>query len=130
LTKRAVRSERIAKAPKQWDDLFETAIQLPEDTSLPVTVWVSPRGRARRAAMIKVCRVPGNKMVPSNTAVVGIAPEPALIAGDLPGRHLEPVVLWIGLNQAALLEYWDGKIGTGALVWRLRTVSSSGDAAS
>ena len=92
-----------------------------------MTVWVSPRGRARHAARVKVCRVPGNRMIPSNTAVVRVAPEPALIAGQLPAPYLAPVIQWIALNQAALLEYWDGKIGTGALMRRLRTVASTGE---
>jgi hypothetical protein len=130
LTKKAARPERIAKAPKERDDLFEMANLFPEETGLLVTVWVSPRGRARHAARVKVCRVPGNKIVPSNTAVVRIAPEPTLIAGDLPGRYLEPVVRWVGLNQGVLLEYLDGKIGTGTLMRRLQTVSSPGCTAS
>jgi hypothetical protein len=92
----------------------------PEDTGLPVTVWVSPRGRARHAARIKVCRIPGNRMVPSNTAVVGIEPEPRLIEGTLPDRYLSPVMQWIALNRETLLAYWNGEIGTGALIHRLQ----------
>ncbi len=58
------------------EGLFALANLFPEDTGLPMTVWVSPRGHARHAARIKVCQVPGNRMVPEETAVLGILPEP------------------------------------------------------
>ncbi len=84
-------------------DLFETANLFPDDTGLPVTVWVSPRGNARHAARIKVCRVAGSHMVPSNTAVMAIAPAPRLIEGTLSPRYLEPVARWAAINSATLL---------------------------
>ena len=124
LTKQVAKTPRVAKARGEADDLYEMSNLFPEDTGLPVTVWVSPRGRARHAARIKVCRIPGNKMVPSNTVVVGIEPEPRLIEGRLPGRYLDPVVQWIELNREALLAYWDGEIGTGALIHRLQRVAA------
>ncbi len=107
------------------DDLFEIANLFPDDTGLPVTVWVSPRGNARHAAPIKVCRVPGNRMAPSNTAVVGIAPTPTLIEGKLPRRYLEPVTRWVALNADALPRYWNGEIGTGGLLRELRRADSA-----
>jgi len=108
------------------DDLFEMANLFPDDTGLPVTIWVSPRGHARHAARIKVCRVAGNPMVPSNTAVVAIAPEPHLIEGKLPARYLAPVTHWVALNADALLRYWNGEIGTGGLLRELRRVDQTG----
>lgn len=107
------------------DELLETGNLFPEDTGLPVTVWVSPRGKARHAAGIKMCRVAGNRMVPSNTAVVGIVPEPALLEGSLPARYLTPVLGWVALNTDALLRYWRGEIGTGGLLRDLRRVDPS-----
>jgi hypothetical protein len=120
LTKQATRTPRTVRARAEPDDLYQMSNLFPEDTGLPVTVWVSPRGRARHAARIKVCRIPGNRMVPSNTAVVGIEPEPRLIEGTLPDRYLSPVMQWIALNREPLLAYWNGEIGTGALIHRLQ----------
>jgi hypothetical protein len=104
------------------DELFEMANLFPEDTGLPVTVWVSPRGGARHAARINVCRVAGNRMAPSNTVVVGIAPEPRVIEGKLPAKYADPVSRWVTLNAEALLRYWNGEIGTGGLMRELRRV--------
>ena len=126
LTKQIGKVGRVAKAPRSQDDLYEMANLFPDDTGLPVTVWVSPRGRARHAARIKVCRVPGNRMVPSNTAAVAIEPEPRLIAGQLPAEYLGPVMRWVTINRDPLLEYWYGDIGTGALIHRLRRVPEHG----
>jgi hypothetical protein len=67
-------------------------------------------------------------MVPSNTAVIGIEPEPQLIEGKRPARYLEPVTRWVGLNAATLLRYWNGEIGTGGLMRELRRVAEAGEA--
>lgn len=126
LTKRIAKAPRLVKARGQEDrtDLYEMANLFPEDTGLPVTVWVSPRGRARHAARVKVSRVAGNKMVPSNTAVVRIEPEPALIAGKLPSQYLAPVLRWIAANRTPLLRYWNGEIGIGVLIGSLKKLGS------
>jgi hypothetical protein len=126
LTKRVAKAPRSAGARGKADDLYETSNLFPEDTGLPVTVWVSRAARpgmrreSRHAARIKVCRIPGNRMVPSNTALVGIEPEPRLIEGRLSDRYLDSAVQWIELNRAALLACWNGEIGSGALIHRLQ----------
>jgi hypothetical protein len=120
LTKQATRTPRTVRARAEPDDLYEMSNLFPDDTGLPVTVWVSPRCQARHAARLEVCRIPGNRMVPSNTVVVGIEPEPRLIEGRLPERYLSPVMQWVALNREPLLAYWNGEIGTGALIHRLQ----------
>jgi hypothetical protein len=100
-------------------DLYEMANLYPRETGLPVTVWVSPRGRARHAARIKVCRQRGDRMVPSNTASVRIQPEPKVVEGELPDAWFKPVARWITLNRNVLLDYWNGTIGTTELSARL-----------
>lgn len=101
------------------DDLFEMANLYPRTTGLPMTVWVSPRGGARHDARVKVSRHGGDRMVPEDAAVVSIRPQPALIEGTLGPREFDLVARWIGLNQAALIEYWDGGIDTIELGARL-----------
>ena len=92
----------------------------PRDTSLPMTVWVSPRGNARHDARIKVCRAHGDHMDLSNTAVVAIRPVPRIVHGPLAQSDFLPVAAWIGVNFDALIGYWDGTLSTVEFVKRLR----------
>src|SRR5581483_4007103 len=81
-TGRAARLRESAKNMRdQADDLYEMANLFPRTTGLPMTVWVSPRGRARHDARIKVSLNP-RKMDIGHTAVVGIRPQPRLIEGQ------------------------------------------------
>jgi hypothetical protein len=82
----------------------------PRHSGLPVTVWASPRGRARHAARIKVCRRPGDRMDPNDLVSVSIRATPRAIDGDLPPEVMPAVSGWIACNEAALMDYWDGAI--------------------
>src|ERR1700750_315613 len=93
-------------------DLFEMANLYPRTTGLPMTVWVSPRGNARHDVRIKVNMAHGNQMNIENTALVGVAPTPRVIAGRLASEDERVVVEWIALNEAAIVAYWDGDIDT------------------
>jgi hypothetical protein len=104
------------------DAPFEMANLYPRDTGLPMTVWVSPKGRARHDARIKVCTTPGDRMDPTNTAVVAIRPEPRLIEGELARDDLQSVVRWIEANAQALIDYWDGELSTVEFVLALKKV--------
>jgi hypothetical protein len=101
------------------DDLYEMANLFPRTTGLPMTVWVSPRGRARHDARIKVSLTPG-RMDIGHTAVVAIRPTPRLIEGQLAPADLEPVSRWIRLNEAALIDFWNETIDSVELGARLR----------
>jgi 3-methyladenine DNA glycosylase AlkD len=100
-------------------DLFKMANLYPRNTGLPMTVWVSPRGRAQHAARIKVSKPHGDRMDLSNFAVVGINPAPALIEGSLSTPDLRAVTRWIDRNRDALNDLWDGKIDGIELAARL-----------
>jgi hypothetical protein len=39
-------------------DLFQVTNVYPRTSGLPMTVWMSPRGRAGHDARIEICRVP------------------------------------------------------------------------
>jgi hypothetical protein len=101
-------------------DRFEKASLSARRTGLPMTVWVSPRGRARHDARIKVCQTPGPRMDVTHTAVVGLRPQPRLIKDRLAGPDLDLVSQWIALNEAVLLDFWNGVIDTVELGSRLR----------
>ena len=118
-----VREEQAALgAPVTEDDLYEMTNIYPRTSGLPMTVWISPRGRARHDARVKVCRVPGNRMVPEDTAVVSVRPEPALIEGELDADALRAVQAWILLNRDVLIDFWNGETDGVELAQRLRRV--------
>jgi hypothetical protein len=100
---------------------WEAVNLVPAITGLPMTVFASPRGRARHAARIKVHRRHGAKMDPSNTATVGLEPVPYPVpgAGELTERDAALVYQWAALNRAALVDYWNGRINTAELLARL-----------
>ncbi len=101
-------------------DIFELANLYPRTTGLPMTIWASPRGRAQHDARIKVCMAHGERMDPSNCAVVSIRPQPQLVHGTLPSSDLAAVQAWIALNAPVLLDYWDGTLDTLEFVQGLR----------
>jgi hypothetical protein len=115
-------AQRLIKVrPVNTDaDTYEMANLYPRDTGLPMTVWVSPRGRARHDARIKVCRTHGDRMDGTNLAVVALRPTPRIVHGPLRQTDFAPVAAWITLNEAALIECWDGKLSTFELGTRLR----------
>ena len=71
------RPAKTVEAPYEMTNLY------PRDTGLPMTVWVSPRARARHDARVKVCRTRGDNMEPTNLAVVAIRPTPRVVHGPL-----------------------------------------------
>jgi hypothetical protein len=85
-----------------------------------MTVWVSPRGRARHDARVKVCLIHGDRMDATNLAAVAIRPVPRIVSGQLMTRDFALVSSWIALNEAALIGYWDGTLSTIELAGRLR----------
>ena len=103
-------------------DLFEMANLYPRDTGLPMTIWVSPKGKARHDVRIKVCATPGNRMDATNTAVVAVRPHPRLLHGELPPEELDAVSRWIAINASALIDYWEGEASTVEFAGRLRKI--------
>jgi hypothetical protein len=102
------------------DDLFLMANLRPDETGLPMVVWVSERGNARHDARIKVSQAHGPRIDPNNTASVAIRPAPRVVAGTLSADDLRVVGDWVRLNEAALLDYWNSAISTMELFRRLR----------
>jgi hypothetical protein len=120
--------QRLVKtrSAKTDADTYEMANLYPRETGLPMTVWVSPRGRARHDARIKVRRTHGDRMDGTNLAVVTIHPAPRVVKGPLAQSDFAPVAAWITLNEDALIGYWNGTLGTVEFAARVRRL---GDAA-
>src|SRR5208282_2886223 len=95
--------------PVETDDLFETANLFPRTTGLPMTVWVSPRGNARRDVRIKGEYEPRRSDEPGKH---GVRPSPRVIAGRLSPDDRQAVFEWVSLNTAPLVAYCEGQIDT------------------
>jgi len=112
--------EKLPQGEQSNVDLFTMTNLYPRRTGLPMTVWVSPRGRARRAARIKVNMTHGPRMTIGNTAIVRLQPTPRVILGQLSAADRQAVFQWIVINEAALIDHWNGVIDGGDLIERLR----------
>jgi hypothetical protein len=66
----------------------------------------------------------GNRMSPSNTAVVGLRPAPHMVAGRHSPDDEGAVFSWIVLNSQAIVAYWEENIGTAQLVQQLQPLPS------
>jgi hypothetical protein len=73
----------------------------PDTTGLPMTVWVSPRGKARHDVRVKLNVTHSNKISIADTAVVGMLPTPHVIAGQLSAANTQAVFRWGALNTDA-----------------------------
>jgi hypothetical protein len=109
-----------SEEPLEEIDLYEMANLYPKRTGLPMTIWVSPRGRSRHDARVKVCRTHGDRMDADDTASVSIRPTPELVGGSLPTDDLKAVQAWITLNSDALIDYWNGDTDTVDLIETLK----------
>jgi hypothetical protein len=106
------------------DDPYTMANFRPGTTGLPMVVWLSEQAGAQHDVRIKVCRVHGNRMQPDHTASVAVRPQPhPVVAGTLSPADLQAVVQWIALNEASIVDYWDGLIDTAELTHRLRPLN-------
>jgi hypothetical protein len=101
-------------------DLFEIANLYPDTTGLPMTVWVSPRGKACHDVRVKIKLTHGNQMNIGDTAVVGVRPRPRLIAGQLSPVDTQAVFRWVALNADVLVAYWEGQIDTARMIHALK----------
>ena len=120
-----MRAQKVDDEPGARDEVdapYDMANLYPRDTGLPMTIWVSARGRARHDVRMKVCITPGDRIDPANTAVMAVRPEPRLVHGDLPPEDVESVAKWIEANAAALVDYRDGRLSTVEFIHQLRKV--------
>jgi hypothetical protein len=94
------------------DDLYAMANVYPDDSGLPMTVWVRPRGNERHGPRIKVCTIHGPRMLPHDTVTVTLPTLRVIPAGGLSAADLRLVSDWIRLNEAAILAHWEGRISS------------------
>jgi hypothetical protein len=108
------------------DELFLMTNLFPVTTGLPMVIWVGPSYGARHDVRIKVMMAHGTRMDPGNLAVVAVCPTPQVVAGQLSAADLRAVSRWIALNEAAILDRWNGLIDGAQLVQRLQPLPTGG----
>jgi hypothetical protein len=118
-------ADEASEPAEDSDELFEMANLYPDTTGLPMTVWVSPRGKARHDVRIKVNMAHGDHMDIANTAVIAVRPAPRVLAGHLSPADAQAVYQWVALNSDALIAYWDGQIDTARLIYRLKPIGGA-----
>jgi hypothetical protein len=108
------------------DELWLSMNLRPKDTGLPMTVWIRPRYRERHDVRIKVSQTHGIRMAPSHTASVAVRPVPHVAEGELRPADQIAVFRWAALNQAALVDHWQGRISDTELLSRLQRIEKGG----
>jgi hypothetical protein len=94
------------------EDELDTMVNIvPDDSGLPMTVWVRPRSNERHGPRIKVCTIDGPRMFPRDTVSVTLPPSVRVIPpGGLSPAELRRVEEWIRLNEAAITAFWESRI--------------------
>ncbi len=105
------------------DELFLMTNLWPADTGLPMVIWVGPSYGAPHDARIKVMMAHGQRMDPHNLAVVAVRPRPHLVAGRLSTADLRAVSQWIVLNEAVIMDHWNGLTSGPQLSRQLQPLS-------
>ena len=101
-------ADRTADIVEEPEALFELTDLYPQTAGLPMTIWISARGRARHDVRVKVCQTHGSRMDPDHLAVMSVRPAPELLHGELPSADREVVARWIRANEALLIGIWEG----------------------
>jgi hypothetical protein len=100
---------------KTLDDLTEdwAAMKVPpEDTGLPMAVWITENDGYPHDVRVKVSKLHGGGGSWRHDSVsVGVRPQPhEIVPGSLPAADFALVRQWIELNRQTILEFWDGKL--------------------
>ncbi len=101
--------------------LYEMANLEKEVTGSDYIIWVSPKGKSRHGARIKVSAVKG-KMDAYNTVSITIEDKPKVIGKGLSKAAKDQAIKFIIKNKEILLDYWEGKILTGRLISELESI--------
>jgi len=103
-------------------DLYEMANISPEDTGLPVTVFCSPKGRAKHECRVKVSNIKGGI---NEHDVFSIVLKDLSVVGHcrLSSDDLESVKWWIERNRYVILDYWKERINTKKFVNGIKPIT-------
>ena len=104
------------------EELLEEMVSYRKNvTGIDNTIFISPRGKTRHAARVKVAIDPPDSLNPQTKIAVAIA-DGSVVAGEVQPRLLEQVQRFIDANRDVLLDYWEYRIDTDALQRQLKSV--------
>jgi hypothetical protein len=105
------------------EELLEHMASFRKDTTgVDNTIWISPKGRTRHAACIKVAIDPPDSLnVISQTTAVA-AHDGSVAEGQIPIPILRQVQEFVNLNRDVIFDYWEERIDTRQLDRRLRPI--------
>jgi hypothetical protein len=104
------------------EELLEHMASFRKDaTGVDNTIWVSPKGRTRHAARIKVAIDPSPDSLNAarETAAVAIH-DGSVTEGHVPSHILKQVQEFVRINREVLMDYWEQRIDTRQLDQRLK----------
>jgi hypothetical protein len=91
-------------------------------TGVDNTIWISPKGRTRDAARIKVAIDPPDGLnATSQTASVAVH-DGSVTEGHIPSHILQQVQEFVKINRDVLIDYWEERIDTRQLDQRLKPI--------
>lgn len=103
----------------ELEELWAMAKLRPQETGLPMAVWVTENEGFAHDVRVKVSRIRGGRGAWSGAASVAVRPQPHLVVGRLSTADLGLVNRWIELNRDAIIDYWDGKLSLTDFLSRL-----------
>jgi hypothetical protein len=105
------------------EELLEhTAPFCTDATGVDNTIWVSPKGRTRHAARIKVAIDPPDSLnATSQTASVAVQ-DGSVTEGHIPSHILRQVQEFVRINREVLTDYREERIDTRQLDQRLKPI--------
>lgn len=92
------------------DRLFEMANLFPKHTGLLFVVWISTGQGVQHDVWVKVSY--GPRAIPSQMTSAALHPDVHVVEGNMPPENLALLRRWITLNEAVILQYWEGQIDT------------------
>ena len=108
--------------------LCEMANLFPENTGLPVVIWVQEKSSDKieknkhKLPGIKVMTKKGKANI-SQSVSVSIEDNPKVLNGKLSSTILNSVKKWILLNKISLLNHWNQEIDTVSLIHKLKKIT-------
>ncbi|MGH7077061.1 MAG: hypothetical protein ACREFU_03070 [Acetobacteraceae bacterium] len=88
---------------------YAMAKLVPRRTGLPMVIWITPNEGYPHDCRIKVARQHGDRGRWADSASITVRPDQRLI-GQLDAGDFRVAAAWVRLNQAVILEYWDGTL--------------------
>jgi hypothetical protein len=115
------------RAHRAADEGWPMAKLLPDETGLPMAVWLTENDGYPHDVRVKVSKLHGGQGSWRHDSVsVAVRPRLREIEpGSLSADDFKLVSQWIALNREVIIEYWDGELGLTQLARRLLKLPES-----